>query len=224
MELSEHTLQVLHNFSGINGNIYINEGNVLRTVSESRTVLAKATLGEDFPLSFGIYDLREFLSVLGLVDSRTVSFENEYARIADSTGRSKIKYFYSAPETLTSPKGGDIALPSEDAWFTLDELTLSKIKSAATALGHSEVNVTLHNGIVRLTVTDNEDSTSHEFDIDVEGESDCVDMKAVFNIANLRLLENGNYRVSLSEKFISHFVNTESNMEYWVALQKSSKF
>ena len=41
MELSERTLQVLQNFSGINGNIFINEGNVLRTVSESRTVLAK---------------------------------------------------------------------------------------------------------------------------------------------------------------------------------------
>lgn len=224
MELSERTLQVLRNYSGINGNIYINEGNVLRTVSESRTVLAKATLDEDFPKSFGIYDLREFLSVLGLVDSTTVSFENEYARISDSTGRSKIKYFYSSPETLTSPKGGDIALPAEDAWFTLDTGTLSKIKSAATALGHNEVNVTLHNGIVRLTVTDNEDSTSHEFDIDVEGETDRENMKAVFNIANLRLLEDGNYRVSLSEKFISHFVNTESNMEYWVALQKSSKF
>jgi len=224
MELSERTLQVLQNFSGINGNIFINEGNVLRTVSESRTVLAKATLDNDFPKSFGIYDLREFLSVLSLVDSTSVSFEDDFARISDSSGRSKIKYFYSAPETLTSPKGGDIALPSEDAWFELDAGTLTKIKSAATALGHNEVNVTLHNGIIRLTVTDNEDSTSHEFDIDMNGYSECEDMKAVFNIANLRLLESGNYRVSLSEKFISHFVNTESNMEYWVALQKSSKF
>ena len=79
---------------------------------------------------------------------------------------------------MTSPgKGGDIALSSEDAWFELDAGTLTKIKSAATALGHNEVNVTLHNGIIRLTVTDNEDSTSHEFDIDMNGYSECEDMK-----------------------------------------------
>ena len=68
MELSDRASQVLRNFAVINGNIYFNEGNVVRTVSESRTVLAKATLDVDFPTSFGIYDLREFLSVMGLVD------------------------------------------------------------------------------------------------------------------------------------------------------------
>ena len=58
----------------------------------------------------------------------------------------------------------------------------------------------------------------------MEGESQCDDLKVVFNINNIRLLEDGDYRVALSSKYISHFVNKESNMEYWVALQKSSQF
>ena len=136
MELSDRASQVLRNFAGINGNIYFNEGNVVRTVSESRTVLAKATLDVDFPTSFGIYDLREFLSVMGLVDSPNLNFDQSSVAISDSSGRSKIKYFYSSPDTLTTAKG-DLVLPSEDAWFTLDAQTLNRVKSAAGALGHS---------------------------------------------------------------------------------------
>jgi len=223
MELSDRALQVLRNFSGINGNIFIEEGNVVRTVSESRTVLAKSTLDVEFPQSLGIYDLREFLSVLGLVEKPMLGFNEKYVDIVGSTGRSKIKYFYSDPSTLTTVSK-DLALPSVDAWFTLDSSTFSKIKSAASALGHQEVNVTIDSGVVMLTTKDNDDDTSNAFSIAVDGESESDNLKAVFNINNLKMVEDGEYRVSLSSKYISHFVNTESNSEYWVALQKSSNF
>ena len=39
MELNDGTLQVLKNFSGINPNIMIREGNVLRTVNEARNIM-----------------------------------------------------------------------------------------------------------------------------------------------------------------------------------------
>ena len=223
MELSDRALQVLRNFSGINGNIFIEEGNVVRTVSESRTVLAKSTLDVEFPQSLGIYDLREFLSVLGLVEKPILGFNEKYVDIVGSTGRSKIKYFYSDPSTLTTVSK-DLALPSVDAWFTLDSSTFGKIKSAASALGHQEVNVTIDSGVVMLTTKDNDDDTSNAFSIAVDGESESDNLKAVFNINNLKMVEDGEYRVSLSSKYISHFVNTESNSEYWVALQKSSNF
>ena len=44
MELNDGTLQVLKNFSGINQNILIKQGNTLKTISEARNVLARATL------------------------------------------------------------------------------------------------------------------------------------------------------------------------------------
>jgi len=223
MELSDRALQVLRNFSGINGNIFIEEGNVIRTVSESRTVLAKATLDVEFPQSLGIYDLREFLSVLGLVEKPMLGFNEKYVDIVGSSGRSKIKYFYSDPSTLTTVSK-DIGLPSTDAWFSLTSSDFSKIKSAAGALGHSEVIATIDNGVVMLTVKDNDDDTSNAFSIAVDGESESDDLHAVFNINNLKMIEDGDYRVSISSKLISHFVNNESNNEYWVALQKSSKF
>ena len=68
MELTENTLQILKNFSAINSNIVIREGNTVQTIAEAKNLLAKAEVTERFPQDFGVYDLSEFLGVLGLVD------------------------------------------------------------------------------------------------------------------------------------------------------------
>ena len=95
MELSENTLQILKNYAGINSNIVFNEGNNIQTISEAKNVLSAASTVEDFPQNFGIYDLNEFLNVLGLVDVPNLTFEKDYVLISDSSGRSKVKYFFS---------------------------------------------------------------------------------------------------------------------------------
>ena len=74
MELSENTLQILKNYAGINSNIVFNEGNNIQTISEAKNVLSAASTVEDFPQNFGIYDLNEFLNVLGLVYVPNLSF------------------------------------------------------------------------------------------------------------------------------------------------------
>lgn len=221
MELSSQTMQVLNNFASVNSNIVITSGNVLRTVSESKTILARATIDEEFPKGFGIYELNEFLSALSLVESPRITFGENNMDISDGTGRSSIKYFYSDPSILTTTSN-EIVMPEADVKFKLDRETMNRIKKAASVLGHSEVSVQNVDGVIVLTVADNENSTSNAIDIAVDGESTSDDFKYVFSIANLKMIE-GDYDVSLSSKLISHFVNTESNVEYWVALQKTSK-
>ena len=49
MKLSNKTLEVLKNFSNINQNILIEEGNVLRTISTMKNILGSATIVESFP-------------------------------------------------------------------------------------------------------------------------------------------------------------------------------
>ncbi|PNX46381.1 MAG: DNA polymerase, partial [Thermoplasmata archaeon M11B2D] len=66
MKLSSEALQVLKNFSTICKGLSVSKGNVLRTTNPGRTVLAEATLEEDFPKSFSVYDLTELLGVLSL--------------------------------------------------------------------------------------------------------------------------------------------------------------
>lgn len=223
MELSDNTMTVLKNFSSINQNLIIQSGNTIKTISEATNVLAIATVEEDFPQDFGIYDLNEFIGVLGLVDTPHLKFEDEYVTIGDLSGRSKVKYFFSSEEILTTPKK-TITMPEADVKFVLTQDTLNKIKKAASALGHEQVSITGNNGILSLSVIDPENSTSNTFSIDVDGEfKDDITFNFIINIGNLKILP-GDYEVELSSKKITQFKNKEVNVTYWIAQEKTSTF
>ena len=140
MELSDSTLLVLKNYASINSNLVVEEGGTLQTISEAKNVLSKASISEVFPSKFGIYDLNEFLNVLNLVDTPRLKFEDNSVLIGDSTGRSKVRYYFSDTEMLTAPSK-EVKMPETDVRFSLDNDTLNKIKRAASALGHNELQV-----------------------------------------------------------------------------------
>ncbi len=223
MELSENTLNVLKNFSGINPNMMIRSGKTIKTISEARTVLSTAVVDADFPKDFGIYDLNEFMGVLQLVDTPNLKFEDDYVIVNDSTGRSKVKYFYSSEDTLTTPQK-DITMPEADVKFKLDNETLNKLKRAASTLGHSEISISGKDGVLSLSVVDSQNKTSNVFSIDVDGE---FDNDATFNFIlstnNLKILP-GDYEVEISRKLISQFKHTSLDVKYWIALEKTSTF
>ena len=223
MELNENTLSVLKNFSGINQNMLIKEGNTIKTISEARNVLATAVVDAEFPQSFGIYDLNEFIGVLSLVDQPRLKFAEEHVVIGDSTGRSKVKYFFSPEETLTAPQK-DINMPTPDVKFTLTNDTLSKIKRAASTLGHSEVSITGEAGVLSLSVVDSQNSTSNAVSIDIDGEYNTeAKFNFILSIANLKIIQ-GDYDVEISSKLITRFAHKDMNVQYWIALEKTSTY
>jgi hypothetical protein len=222
MELSENTIQLLKNFASINSNIVIKPGSNISTISEAKNILASADVPEEFNQEIGIYDLNEFLGVLGLVDTPRLKLNEDHAVIGDSTGRSKIRYFFADKEMLTSPSK-PVNMPVADVKFHLDNDTLNRIKRAASALGHNELSITPNNGSVTLTVTSTDNSTANSFSIDVTGESQADKYNFIFNISNLKML-SGNYDVEISSKLISQFKNTNTSLKYWIALEKNSKY
>jgi len=186
-------------------------------------VLATANVSEEFPKEFGIYDLSEFISVLGLFVVPRLSFQDEYVIIGDSTGRSKVKYFFSSEETLTTPSK-DIKMPDAELKFELTTDTLSKLKRAAGALGHSEFSMTAKDGVLSLSVVDNQNSTSNAFSIDVPADSiPEVNFNFIMSISNLKIIA-GDYKVGVSSKLISEFKHKELDVTYWIALEKSSTY
>jgi len=222
MELTDNTLSVLKNFSGINQNLLIREGNTIKTISEAKNILAAATVTESFPQSFGIYDLNEFIGVIGLVKEPSLKFDDESVTVSDASGRSNVKYFFSPEETLTTPQK-DINMPDAEVKFTLDAHTLNLIKRAASTLGHDEVSVTAKNGTLSLSVVENQNSTSNAFSIDVDGEFTNENFNFIMSISNLKMIP-GDYQVEMSSKFISRFTHKEMNVQYWIALEKTSTF
>ncbi len=223
MELSENTLTTLKNFSGINPNMMIRTGNTIKTISEARTVLATAKVSEEFPIDFGIYDLNEFMGVLGLVDQPNLKFQDEFVIVNDSTGRSKVKYFYSSEDTLTTPQK-DITMPEANVKFTLDNDTMKRLLRAASTLGHSEISISGRDGVLSLSVVDSQNMTSNAFSIDVDGEfADDAVFNFILSTNNLKILP-GDYEVEISSKLITQFSHKSLDVKYWIALEKSSTF
>lgn len=223
MELSSRTTELLKNFAAINPNIVINAGKDIKTMSVARNIVAKATIDEEFPSTFGIYDLNEFLSVLNLVDSPQLTFSEHYVTVADGSGLSSVRYYYSDPDMLTAPSK-DIIMPETEVKFLLNTETLSRIKRAASALGHSEISIKPSGGSVELSVIDSKDATSNSFSITTAGEyEEGLDFNFILNVSNLKVVAE-DFQVGISSKLISHFKSTKGNTEYFIALEKTSTY
>lgn len=220
MELNTNVLNILKNFASINSSIVFNEGSEIKTISEARNILASANIDQEFPQQFGIYDLNEFLNVLSLVDNPRLSFKDKHVLIGDQSGRSTIKYFFTDVEMLTTPPA-TMKMPDADITFELTSDMMTKVKRAASALGHTDLVITPSNNAIKLSISDIENSTSNTFSIDVDGETTMNDFQAVFSIANLKLIPN-TYTVSISSKNIAKFEDEVHGNVYYIALEKTS--
>ena len=224
MIISNDTLNVLKNFATINPNLVFKPGQELKTIAESKTIMASAKIVEDFPQEFGVYDLNEFLSVYSLIDNPTVEFEDKAMVISSgNVNQQKIKYFFSSPEILTTPQK-DITMPEPEVGFTLEEDTLNQIRKAAAVLGHNELSIKGNNGVLTASVADTRDATSNVYSIEIDKDNSCKnEFEFVVNIPNLKLLP-GDYFVSISSKLISNWTNNNYPVEYFIALEKESKY
>jgi len=217
MQLSNDTKDVLKNFSTINQNLLVKSGNVINTMSAMKNIVAKATIPDTFANEFAIYDLNEFLSALSLFKNPTLDFKDQSVKLNEEGGGSAVNYFFSDPSVVTSPKT-EIQMPSVDVEFTFTQDTFNQILKASAVLGVPDVVLKgTTGGDINLTVTDRKNDTSNEFSIKV-GENSTSDFTHYFKVENLKLL-SGNYKVEVSTKGISHFVNVDKPVEYFIALE-----
>jgi hypothetical protein len=220
MKFSENTLSILKNFSGINQSLLFKQGNVIKTISVMKNILAEATIDEDLPKDFGIYDLNQFLNGLSLHKSAELDFENSnYVVIRE--GKSRSKYFFADPSVIVTPPDKSISLPSQDVCFVLDTKELDKLLKAASVYQLPDLSVVGEAGVVKLVVRDKKNDTSNDFSM-IVGETDD---EFIFNfkVENLKILP-GTYEVVISQKLLSHFKNTNIDVSYWVALEPDSTF
>ena len=220
MKLSDKTLSVLKNFSTINQSILFKQGSKLRTISVMKNILAEATITEELPKDFGIYDLSQFLNGLSLHQSPELDFANE-GHVVIKEGRSRSKYFFADPNVIITPPEKPITLPSEDVSFELSTDQLDKLLKAASIYQLPDLSVVGDNGAVKLLVRDKKNDTSNSFSIAV-GETEST-FSFNFKVENIKILP-GTYEVSVSQKLLSRFRCKDSDLTYFIALEPDSTF
>ena len=220
MKLSEKTLTLLKNFSNINQSILFKQGSSLRTISVMKNILAEATIDEDLPTDFGIYDLGQFLNGLALHQRPELDFQND-GFVYIKEGRMRSKYFFADPKVIVTPPEKEITLPSEDVSFTLSTDQLDKLLKAAGIYQLPDLAVVGKNGVVKILVRDKKNDTSNDFAITV-GETD-ESFEFNFKVENIKILP-GTYDVVVSKKLLSRFTCQNYNLKYYIALEPDSTF
>ena len=226
MKLSNETVTVLKNFSTINQNLVIKSGNSISTMSAMKNIVAKAEVSETFPKDFAIYDLNEFLASLSLFDKPDLDFKEDFVVVTEDGSINKtLKYWYSDPSVVTTPSK-EVTMPSSEVSFSLSSNILSDIQKAAAVIGVPDMVLTnSKHGGADLKVTDKKNDTANDYSISFDTNSDDQDANYSFwfKVENLRLLP-ATYDVEVSSKNISHFKNTNVDIEYWIALEPESKY
>jgi len=220
MKLSDNTLSLLKNFSTINQSILFKQGSKLRTISVMKNILAEATVSEELPKDFGIYDLNQFLNGLGLHQSPELDFEND-GHVVIKEGKMRSKYFFADPQVIITPPDKEITLPTEDVSFELSTQQLDKLLKAAGIYQLPDLAVIGEAGVVKLLVRDKKNDTSNTFAVTV-GETDKV-FTFNFKIENIKILP-GTYEVVVSQKLLSKFTNKDCDLRYYIALEPDSTF
>ena len=217
MKLSNDTRDVLKNYATINANLLVKTGNKISTMSQMKNIVSIAELPDNFEQEFAIYDLTEFLSAMSLFNDPELEFNENNVRMWE--GYQSLKYFYSDPTVVTTPKS-DITMPEPDAKFTLKQNTFNQILKASSVLGVPDMVLDTGDvGIMLLRVSDRKNDTSNNFSIEV-GEGAKPNQKFFFKVENLKLL-SGDYEVEVSTKGISKFKNINKNIEYYIALESA---
>jgi len=215
MKLSQETLSILKNFATINGNLMINPGSTLKTLSAAKSVFANANVTEVFDAEFGIYDLNEFLGALSIYEDPEITFYDKYLKI-ESGG--SFKFFSADPTVLTFPTK-DIKMPSPFVEFDLSSKDLALIQKTAGIIGASDVVFTGDGETVTVVVTDKKNSTSNTFSKEL-GKTDKK-FESFLKQDNMKFLMD-DYTVSISEKKIANLVS--ERVEYFVSLETDSTF
>ena len=220
MKLSDKTLSLLKNFSSINQSILFKQGNKLRTISVMKNILAEATITEDIPQDFGIYDLNQFLNGLGLHNSPELDFGNE-GHVVIKEGRMRSKYFFADKSVIVTPPDKEINLPSEDVCFEVSTDQLDKLLKAANIYQLPDISAVGEAGVVKLVVRDKKNDTSNDFAI-IVGETNS-EFSFNFKVENIKVLP-GTYEVVVSQKLLSRFTSKNHDLTYYIALEPDSTF
>ena len=226
MKLSNEIKDVLSNFQGINSNVALGEeGGMIRSMSTSKTLMAKANVAFESPYPFGIYDLGEFLACLNMFDDPTLSFDDDKKYVTITDGVTQFKYYFSDIDILTVPTK-DIALPCSDITFTLTLDQLNQLRKASATLKTNQLSIRKNDSasFIECVVVDKQNPTSNQFSMNI---SNCsintsADFDLVIDMNNFKFINADSYEFGIDKKLIASVM--AGNTQYWVALDKTTTF
>jgi hypothetical protein len=217
MKLSERTLAVLNNFASINSGVVLKPGKVQKTISAERSILAEATLDDDFPVEFGIYDLNQFLGLVTTLKNPELTFTKEEIVLTDT--RMSFNYRACAASLIISPPDKELTLKDVNVDFDLGNDQLAVLLKTARMTSLPNLTVRCKNNELGLQTHERaNDASNYGYMKLGEMTNGSKDFVASFKTENLRLIPD-DYHVEVQVGAFAKFENKSKNLTYFIALE-----
>jgi hypothetical protein len=209
VKISKADIDTLASIYPINQSLKIVGGNPeLRCFNTNKTTAVIAKLEQEFPRTFCIYDLREFLSVVGLFDAPTLDFTNpKFVMVKSSDGKQKLKYLDGDATIITSHFEKDLKLNSVDIDVSVTGAQLNAVMRAAQTLKLQFVGFKSIDDKIVLTAFDKNNGSGEEtngFSIEVGETTETFDM--FYKTESLTVL-TGDCKFEVSKSKVSRIEN-----------------
>lgn len=224
MKFSARTIQILRNFSTVHQALLFKQGRVLKVISDSKSILAKATLDADIEGDFAIYDVPKFLSAISMFEEPELTAQGSYVEIRQ--GNEKIQYTCAEPSLIKTPPEKEIVLPAVDVEFELKNETINRLLKGMAITGANALCITGEDGKIFVdakTIATSKGqggsvgAPTYRAEVGTTDKTFCF----IFMAENFKLLA-GDYSVAISQRGLAHFKG--SDVEYWIAVEQTSTF
>lgn len=218
MKFSKETMALIKNYASINGNLVLKPGKKLSTIHVQQKIFSSASIVEEFPVQFPIYDVNELLAVMSLFENPDIDFSEKYLTIKE--GNSSLKYFAAAMEGMKVPPEKTPNFGDAVATFNLSSTLLNTIPKTAGVLKVSDISIIGNGSTINITIADKKNATSNSYSTDVGTTS--KNFRVNIAVDNIKLMPN-DYEVTITQKCIV-FQSKTSDLVYYVAIELDSKF
>lgn len=218
-------IRVLKNFDEINHNMIIHPDGFKVINGTKRSVVGYYNFETPYDYKeFGIFDVREFLTVLGM-ETHTLEVKDQYVEIEDLRTGATVKYNLTPLEMM--PEVKDVHEKFEklsiNLEFSLSNENLVKIKKATNILKAERIYFESRDDTIRIICAGSVLTNSiNPYEVPIKDEDikqNDLDGILFISVDEFLLLE-GDYHVKLSEKGISQWYNEGIKVEYFVGVTK----
>lgn len=222
MKLSQSSVKVLKNFSVINKSIWVDKGKKLTTVSpREQSIVAIADLDDEFPVSFGLLDIPQFLSAISNFDSDKYDIEFGEFSMKVKDGQYKLDYPYAEKRVIHNmpPEDLEMELPGSLIEFDITQKIWQNTVKMLHILGVDSFVLVGDGKNISLKAHTPKDPTSSVFDAAV-GLTDKK-FNLIFKGDYVGALLDGDYRVTVSDGLT---LFKTANVSYYIAPDESSEY
>nr|AAQ63953.1 gp45 sliding clamp [Aeromonas phage 44RR2.8t] len=220
MKLSKETLSIMKNFAAINPSLRLVPGDFIMTKSINGVAYAEATIADEIDSELNIYDLPNFLSILGqLGDGSEITLSN--GDIVIHNGRAKVNLPDAEGNAIIVPKQR-LRMPPPDVEFDLKAEDLAEILKISRAVGADRMAITNRDDHIVVDTFSEADGDNPRTRYSVH----CALMKVPNNFSFVINLDNvsvviADYKINISSKGAAQFQGINSS--YVFVLETSSK-